>query len=263
MVNLVEAWAEHYAIVRPTTSVQVAGGGTGVGIAGLIEGIVDIAAAGRHMKSGETERAKAHNGTEPREFIIGYDALAVYVNDRNPVDALSLEQLANIYGDGGRIEYWTQLGVTHRTCRSDRIVRVSRQNNSGTYAYFRDVVLGATREYKLGSIDQSGSKDVVALVARTPCAIGYSGMAFATPGAKTLRLSTSAGRSAVAPTVRSAIEGTYPMVRPLYLYTPGGPTGQTKAFIDWVTGPVGQRIVREVGFVPVRLDDKAVPWESD
>ena len=250
MVNLVQAWAENYKQARPDVSVQVAGGGSGVGIAGLSEGILDIAAAGREMTGDEMNRAKAHNGTMPQEFTVALDALAVYVHKDNPLDSISIEELAEIYGEGGRIQTWSRLGTTNPACKSDAIIRVSRQNSSGTYAYFREVVLGDKREYKLGSIDQSGSKDVVALVSRTPCAIGYSGMAFAVIGVKALKVSKKKGEPMVAPTADAAISGSYPIARRLYLYTPGDPVGQTKAFLDWVLGVDGQQIVRKVGFVP-------------
>ncbi len=251
MVNLVQAWAENYKQARPDVSVQVAGGGSGVGFAGLSEGILDIAAASREMKVDEMNRAKARNGTGPREFTVALDALAVYVHKDNPLDSISIEELAEIYGESGQIQKWSQLGITHRACKRDAIIRVGRQNSSGTYAYFREVVLGDKREYKLGSIDQSGSKDVVALVSRTPCAIGYSGMAFAVSGVKALKVSKKKGGPMVPPTTEAAISGSYPIARRLYLYTRGEPMGQTKAFLDWVLGTDGQQIVRKVGFVPV------------
>lgn len=251
MVNLVQAWAENYKTARPEVSVQVTGGGSGVGIADLINGIADIAAASREMKADEMTRAKTHNGREPQEFTIALDALAVYVHKDNPLDSLSIEELAEIYGEGGRIQRWSQLGVKSSACKRDAIIRVGRQNSSGTYAYFREVVLGDQREYKLGSIDQSGSKDVVALVSRTPCAIGYSGMAFATGGVKALKISKKKGGPVVSPTPDTTISGSYAIARRLYLYTLGEPTGQTQAFLDWVLGLDGQKVVRDVGFVPV------------
>jgi phosphate transport system substrate-binding protein len=253
MVNLVQAWAENYKQARPDISVQVTGGGSGIGIAGLSEGILDIAAASREMKVDEMNRAKAHNGTQPQEFTVALDALAVYVHKDNPLDLISIEELAEIYGEGGQIQKWSQLGITNPACKSDAIIRVGRQNSSGTYAYFREVVLGDKREYKLGSIDQSGSKDVVALVSRTPCAIGYSGMAFAVIGVKAVKVSKKKGGPMVAPTADAAISGSYPIARRLYLYTRGEPMGQTKAFLDWVLGIDGQQIVRKVGFVPVHV----------
>ena len=253
MVNLVQAWAENYKRARPDVSVQVTGGGSGIGIAGLSEGILDIAAASREMTVDEMNRAKAHNGTQPQEFTVALDALAVYVHKDNPLDSISIEELAEIYGEGGQIQKWSRLGITNPACKSDAIIRVGRQNSSGTYAYFREVVLGGKREYKLGSIDQSGSKDVVALVSRTPCAIGYSGMAFAVIGVKALKVAKKKGGPMVPPTADAAIDGSYPIARRLYLYTPGEPMGPTKAFLDWVLGIDGQQIVRDVGYVPVHV----------
>ena len=251
MVNLVQAWAENYKEVRPTVSVQVAGGGSGVGIAGLIDGTLDIAAASREMKGDERQRAAVRNGAEPKEFTVALDALAVYVHKDNPLNVLSIEELAEIYGEHGWIVKWSQLGVRNLACASDQIIRVGRQNSSGTYAYFRDVVLGRTREYKMGSIDQSGSKDVVALISRTPCAIGYSGIAFVTAGVKALKLSTRKGEPSVAPSLDSVLDRSYPLARPLYLYTAREPTGQVKAFLDWVLAREGRQIVRDLGLVPV------------
>jgi phosphate transport system substrate-binding protein len=256
MVNLVQAWAENYTEVRPTVSVQVAGGGSGVGIAGLIDGTLDIAAASREMKGDERQRASVRNGAEPKEFTVALDALAVYVHKDNPLNVLSIEDLAEIYGEQGWIVKWSQLGVRNVACAGDQIIRVGRQNSSGTYAYFRDVVLGSTREYRMGSIDQSGSKDVVALISRTPCALGYSGIAFVTAGVKALKLSTRRGEPSVTPSSVTVIDRSYPLARPLYLYTAREPTGPVKTFLDWVLAREGQQIVRDLGFVPVPRPDR-------
>ncbi len=134
---------------------------------------------------------------------------------------------------------------------SDEIVRVSRQNNSGTYAYFREAVLGKKGKYKLGSIDLSGSKDVVEMVAKTPNAIGYSGMGYATPEVKMLKVAPKKGAPSVAPTVEAAKSGEYPLARPLYLYTLGDPEGAVKHYIDWIRSEEGQAVVAQQGYVPV------------
>jgi phosphate transport system substrate-binding protein len=141
--------------------------------------------------------------------------------------------------------------VKNAACASDEIIRVSRQNNSGTYVYFREAVLGRSREFRLGSIDQSGSKDVVALVSRTPCAIGYSGMAYAIPGVRAVGISKKKGEPGVAPTLETATDGTYPIARPLYLYTRGAPTAPVQAFIDWTLSAPGQKVLQDIGYVPV------------
>lgn len=250
MVNLAQAWAENYKQAHPEVSVQVAGGGSGVGIAGLIDGFVDIATSSRKMKDKEIARAKQNLGVEPTEVVVGLDCLAVYVHKDNPLESISVEELGEIYGDGGKIEKWAGLGIDYKACDSDKIVRVSRQNNSGTYQYFREAVVGEDRDFKLGSVDQNGSKDVVALVGKTPCAIGYSGMAYATPEVKMLSISRKKGEDSIAPTAENATNHTYPIARPLFLYTSGEPKGFVKDFIDWVASPEGQKIVADVGYVP-------------
>lgn len=250
MVNLNQAWAENYKTAKPDVSVQIAGGGSGVGIAGLIDGILDVAASSRKMEPAEIDRATKSAGSAPQEYAVGLDALAVYVHDSSPLKEISMEELAEIYGDEGKLTKWSQLGAKNPACASDEIIRVSRQNNSGTYAYFREAVLGPKREFKLGSVDQSGSKDVVALVAGTPCAIGYSGMAYAEPGVRSLAIAKKKGDKGVAPAVETALDGTYPISRPLYFYTHGTPTPPVKEFIDWTLSDAGQKILQEIGYVP-------------
>ena len=137
---------------------------------------------------------------------------------------------------------------------TDSIIRVSRQNNSGTYHFFRETVLGDQREFKLGSNDMSGSKDVVELVARTPGAIGYSGMGYATDDVKMLKLAKSSGQP-VAPTPQAASNGEYPLARPLYLYVLGEPSGTLKHYIDWIKSSDGQKIVGEIGYVRIEATD--------
>ncbi|HXX23895.1 MAG TPA: phosphate ABC transporter substrate-binding protein [Terriglobia bacterium] len=250
MVNLAQAWAEEYAAVEPTISVEVSGGGTGTGIAALINGTVDIANCSRRVEPVEVEQAKKNTGKEPREYTVGYDALAVYVHKGNPLEQITLGQLAEIYGEGGKITKWSQLGVS-MPGSADEIIRVSRQSNSGTYYYFREVILGKGRDFKLGSRDMHGSKDVVELVSKTPGAIGYSGMGYAIPEVKTLRLAAQAGDKSFAPTVENTLNHTYPIARPLFMYTLGEPSGPVKKYLDWILSPAGQKIVTQSGYVPL------------
>ncbi len=250
MVNLAQAWAEEYAKVAPLVSVEVSGGGSGTGIAALENGTVDIANASRQVEPQEAATAKKNTGKEPREFMVGFDALAVYVNRSNPIEEITFEQLAAIYAEGGKATKWSEIGVK-MPGGADEIIRVSRQSNSGTYAYFREAVLGKGRDFKLGSRDMQGSKDVVELVSKTPGAIGYSGMGYATPEVKMLRVARKAGEPAFAPTVENTLNHTYPIARPLLMYTLGEPTGEVKKYLDWVHSDAGQKIVRSTGYVPL------------
>jgi len=254
MVNIAQAWAETYHLQHSGVSVQVLGGGSGVGIASLIDGNCDLANTSRKMTTKELEAAKAKHGIEAIEHIVGYDALAICVHKANPLESISLEELADIFGDGGPMTQWSQLGVTGPLAAKP-IVRVSRQNSSGTYAYFREAVLGKKRDLKLGSIDQSGSKDLVTLVARTPQAIGYSGMGYMTDEVKVLKVSKRKGEPGIAPTVGNVNNGTYPLSRPLQIYTLGQPTGPIEQYLAWIHGPEGQKVVLELGYVPSGATD--------
>jgi len=182
---------------------------------------------------------------------VGFDALAVFLHPDNPLDQFTLEQLAGIYGEGGATQSWDQLNATIPGCGSGEIVRVSRQNNSGTYVYFKEAVLGKQREYKLGSLDMHGSKDVVDLVQNTPCAIGYSGLAYATEEVKMPCLVKDGG-DCVVPSTASANDGSYPIARPLFMYTSGEPQGAVKDYLDWILSDEGQCIIQEKGYAPVR-----------
>lgn len=250
MVNVAQAWAEEYHKSHPDVSIQVNGGGSGVGLASLIDGNCDLANASREIEPKEVERLKAKRKVDPKANIVGYDALAIYVHKNNPMNSISIEELAEIYGEGGNLANWSQLGV--KIPGNDEIVRVSRQNSSGTYAYFREHILGKKRDYKLGSIDQSGSKDVVTLVSRTPNAIGYSGMGYATPEVKMLKVSKRKGEPGVEPTVENAKKGTYPITRSLLIYSAGEPSGPCQEYLKWILSPPGQKVVVDLGYVPVK-----------
>jgi len=250
MVNVAQAWAEEYKKVAPYVDVEVSGGGSGVGIAALERGAVDIANSSRNMKPEEIEQAKRNTGKEPKEFVVGFDALAVYVHKDNPIEEISFDQLAQIFAEGGTMEKWSRLGVKIPGVTNDEIVRVSRQSSSGTYEFFREHVL-VKKDFKLGSRDMNGSKEVVELVAGTRTAIGYSGMGYATPAVKMLRVARKSGEPAVEPTVANTLSNTYPLARPLFVYTLGEPQGEVKHYIEWMLSPDGQRIVEESGYVPV------------
>lgn len=251
LVNVAQAWAEAYKDVDGTVAIAVTGGGSGTGISSMINGTVDLANSSRKMKDRELEQAKK-NGVDPVENIVGYDALAIYLHHDNPIKEISIAQLAAIYGDGGALEKWSDLGVEVPGCSSDEIIRISRQNNSGTYAYFKKAILGSTGEYKLGSRDMHGSKDVVDLVEKTPCAIGYSGLAYKTDHIATPCVRSAEGGDCVMPSVDTAIDRSYPVARPLFMYTAGQPTGDVKNYLDWIMSDIGQCIILDKGYAPAK-----------
>lgn len=251
MVNLAQAWAEAYAKVEPSVSVEVSGGGSGVGIAALINGTAEIANASRVLEPEEREKAKAKAGTDPKEILVAYDGLAIYVHKSNPLEQISVEELSELYRENGSIDNWSQLGVKIPDARGDEIVRVSRQNNSGTYHYFREHVVGKKNDFKLGSLDMNGSKDVVEQVGKTPGAMGYSGLGYATPAVKILKVSAKKGQPGVMPSNESILDGTYPIARPMFMYTPGEPSPAAKKYLEWVLSPEGQKVVEETGYVPL------------
>ena len=250
MVNLAQAWAEEYKKVAPTVNVEVSGGGSGVGIAALIKGTIDIADASRNMKDTEIEQAKKNTGKTPKEFIVGFDALAIYVHKDNPLNEITLDQIAQIYAEGGTITKWSQLGITIPGVTDDTIVRVSRQSSSGTYEFLREHVL-KNKDFKNGSRDMNGSKEVVELVATTPTAIGYSGMGYSTPSVKMLKVSAKTGDPAYPPNVENTLKKTYPIARSLQVYTLGEPQGAVKTYVDWLMSDAGQKIVETTGYVPL------------
>lgn len=252
IVNLTQKWAEEYKKIKPDVNIQVSGGGSGVGIASLISGTTDLANASRKIKEEEAKRVKEHHeGKEAVEHILALDALAVYVHNDNPVDSISIPELAEIYGNNAKFEKWSDAGIENPACSSGEITVVSRQNSSGTYAYFREAVLGKKRDFRLGTIDQSGSKSVIEFVSKNACAIGYSGMGYKTDHVKWLAISKEKGGQGVLPSVESAKSGDYPIARPLQTYSLGEPTGELKAFLEWCKGPAGQKIVLELGYVNV------------
>ncbi|MCX7591743.1 MAG: phosphate ABC transporter substrate-binding protein, partial [Kiritimatiellae bacterium] len=251
MVNLAQVWAEEYHRVAPDVSVEVMGGGSGVGIRDLMQGIIHMANCSREIEPQEREQIRRNTGKEPFETVVAYDALAIYVHKDNPLEVLSLQELAEIFGEGGKIDRWSQLGVDMVSIGgSDNIVRVSRQNSSGTYLYFREHVLNR-RDFKPGSLDMSGSKDVVELISRTKSAIGYSGMGYCTAGVKMLRIKATEDAEPVSPTIENVHARKYPLARSLLVYTLGPPHGVIKDYLDWILSPAGQKIVQKVGYVPV------------
>ena len=250
MVNLVQAWAEAYAKIEPGVSVEVSGGGSGIGIAALINGTCDMANSSRQLEPEEVEKCKTKHGHEPKEFMVGYDALSIYVHPSNPLTEISIEELSEIYKEGGKIGKWSDLGVKIPGGK-DEIIRVSRQNNSGTYHYFRETVVGKKNDFKKGSRDMSGSKDVVELVANTPGALGYSGFGYKTDKVKIVKVSKKTGEPSIMPSIETTLNKTYPIARPMFMYTPPGAPEHVTKYLHWIRTAAGQKIVVESGYVPL------------
>ncbi len=253
MIQLATAWAEDYRKVKPNVFVSASGGGSGTGFAALQNNNTDICMASRELKREEDDRVKTATGKEAKETVVAYDALAVYVHPSNPIDELSVEDLREIWAEGGADTRWEQVNPAFQ----GRIVLFGRQNSSGTYDYFREHICGKTadnkqREFRGGISEMNGSAEVVENVARTPTGLGYSGMGYKTPAVKWLRISTKTGEPGVEPGVDAARAGKYPVSRKLYMYTAGEPQGEVKAFIDWVLSPQGQGLVAKEGFVPLQ-----------
>ena len=249
MVNLAQAWAEEYKNIKPSVEIEVSGGGSGVGIAALIKGAISIATASRNMKQSEIELAEKNTGKTPRGYIVGYDALAIYVHRDNPLEEITVEQLAQIFGEDGALKKWPQMGIRIPGARSDKILRISRQSSSGTYEFFREYVLG-NRDFELGSLDMNGSKEVAELVGSAKTAIGYSGMGYATSNVKMLKIKSSSGISYL-PTIEDTQARNYPLARSLLIYTLGEPDDETKQYIEWIMSEAGQKIVADNGYVPL------------
>lgn len=249
LVNLALAWAERYRTIQPAVSIAVTGGGTGTGIAALINNTVDIANASRRMKDDEIEAAKA-NGITPVEFTVAIDALAIIVNPANPVSQLTIDQLADIYT--GRITNWQEVGGNDAP-----IILLSRETNSGTHVYFlEEVVRKGDKENKDIFAPQTllmpSSVGITSELRRNPNAIGYDGFGYVDPEhEKLIAIAVDTDSPYVLPSVATGADGSYPISRGLYMYTAGEPTDVIRQYMDWILGPEGQAIVAELGFVPL------------
>jgi len=253
LVQLATAWAEAYRKVKPNVFVNVNGGGSGTGIAALQNDSTDICNASREMKPDEKVKIKEVTGKEVKEFTCAYDALAVYSNPKNPIKEISVEELREIWAEGGKIETWDQMGGGMK----GKITLFGRQNNSGTYDYFREHICGKTpekkqREFRVGISEMNGSAEVVENVAKTPTALGYSGMGYKIDKVNWLKVSNKKGEPGVTPGADVARSGKYPISRKLYMYTAGDPSPEIKAYIEWTLSPAGQKIVEQEGFVPLK-----------
>lgn len=249
LVNVALAWAEAYGQIAPHVQIAVTGGGSGTGIAALINGTVEMANASRRIKEEEIAQAEA-NGIEPMEHVVAGDAIAIVIHPSNPVEVLTIPQLSDIFS--GKIDNWRQVGGQDRP-----IVRLSRESNSGTHVFFLErVVRGGDKEDKtLFSPDtllMPSSEGISAEVRDNPNAIGYDGLGYVTPDQKVVAVAVDEGQPFVFPSIDTVRDNSYPIARSLYIYTVGQPQGPIADYLAWIMGAEGQAIVREQGFVPLR-----------
>ena len=235
--------AEVYLKKHAEASVTVIGGGSGVGIAAMIDGTCDIAQSSRPIKTKEKKQAQK-NGVEPVETVVALDALTVIVHPSNPVKELTIQQLGDIFT--GTLTNWKDVGG-----KDMPIVVYSRESSSGTYAFCREHVLD-NREYAASALLAPATGAIVQSISQTEGAIGYIGMAYLTDSVTALKVAAEAGQPFVGASVETAASGSYPIARQLYYYTSGQPKGEAKAFIDYVLSPDGQALVAGLGYVPVK-----------
>lgn len=243
MVILAQRWAEKYMAAHPDVVIQVTGGGTGTGISALINGTTDICNASRPMKDSERLKIQEKYGSRGVEIRAALDGVAIYLNERNPVKDLTLGQLKDIYT--GKITNWNQVGGADK-----KIILYSRENNSGTYVYFKDEVLMG-EDFVATAQNMPGTAAVVNAISKDQWGIGYGGSAYG-KGIREVPIRKDADSPAYAPTMDNIKGGKYPVSRFLYMYLVRRPEGALKTYIDWMLGDEGQKLVSEVGYFPIR-----------
>ena len=243
MVILGQRWAETYMAEHPGQIIQVTGGGSGTGIAALINGTTQICQSSRAMKDDEKKQLADKYGQEPVEFTVARDGLTIYVNENCPLDELTLAQVRDIYD--GTIRNWKDLGGP-----DEPLIPYGRENNSGTYVYFKEHVLEGG-DFAADVQTLPGTAAVVNAITQDARGIGYGGDAYA-KGVKMLALKVDASSAPMRPSDATIADGSYPLARPLHFYLSTPATGDVKAFLDYCLSPAGQRIVREVGYFPIQ-----------
>ncbi len=242
MVILAQKWAEVYMSKHPETTIQVTGGGSGIGISALINGSTDIANSSRPMKSTEVEKLKARYNTLGVEIPCAKDGISIYLNKANGVSELSVKQIGEIFA--GKITNWKQVGGV-----DSNIKLYGRESSSGTFVYFKDNVVKS--DYAPSCQSLPGTAAIVNAVKKDKFGIGYGGAAYA-EGVKDCKVKKDDKSPAYAPTAETIKNKTYPISRYLYMYLKSRPTGATKAYIDWILSPEGQKIIAEIGYFPVK-----------
>ena len=244
MVHLASNWAEAYMNAHPGIDISVTGGGSGTGIAALLNGTTDICIASRKIKDKELTLA-AEKGLQPNEIATARDGIAVVVHPANSVTTLSIEQIGKIYT--GAYTNWKQLGGPDQ-----RIIVLSRESSSGTYVFFQKRVM-KKKDYTRNAMLMPSTSAIIQSVSQDEGAIGYVGLGYATEAGNRIRMLIvkDGDKPAIKPSIKAVQAGDYAIARPLYFYTNGEPSGIVKQFIDYVLSDEGQNIVLETGYVPI------------
>ncbi len=249
MVNLIQAWAEEFMKKDPGAFIAVTGGGSGTGLAALINGTCDIAVSSREIKKQEIALAEK-KGIKPTEIKVALDGLAVVVSPKNPVSKLTMDQLASIFS--GKIQNWKDVGGS-----DSKIVILSREVNSGTHVYFKEHVLRkgdakSKEEFSPDALLLPSSQAIADEILQNPSAIGYYGMGYIGKDHKAIEIAKDAAGEYASPTLENVVSGKYPISRPLYIYVKNDPSGQVKKFVDFMLSDEGQSLVLKVDFVPLK-----------
>lgn len=243
MVILAQRWAETYMGKNKEAVIQVTGGGSGTGIAALINGSTDICNASRPMKPSEREKLKSRFNSLGVEVKVAKDGLSIYLNNANPVKELTVDQIKDIYS--GKITNWKEVGG-----KDARIIVYGRENSSGTYVFFKDNVLDG-KDFTPTMQSLPGTAAVANAVVKDKNAIGFGGAAYAV-GVKFAAIKEDANSQAYFPDEDTIRSGKYPLSRFLFMYLKSKPTGEIKNFIDWILGSEGQSLIAKVGYFPVK-----------
>jgi len=250
--NIAQIWAENYQRLNSDVEITVVGSSSGAGIAKLINGSIELVNSSQPLSEREIKLA-ARYGRNPRAHVVGYDALALYVHKDNPLRSLSIPELAQIFAKGGKTTHWTDLGPEFPTCKQRKIMLFGRHITSGSHNFFRRSVLGKEL-YKSDVLNMLTPEEVVDQVAENPCAIGYGSHTYAHQHVKMVCVSKDQGGACIKPNVETIVDKSYPIIRPLYMYTNSKPKAGIQAYLDWILSAEGQCIALKEGFAPVRSE---------
>ena len=243
LVILAQKWAEVYMTKHSETKIQVSGGGSGVGFAALQNQQTDLCDASRKIKATEIANCIKAFGKRPTEYKVALDGLSVYVHESNSIKELSLDQLEGIFT--GKVKNWKDVGGNDAP-----ITVYSRENSSGTYEFFKEHVLKG-KDFVASAQTMPGTSALVQAVSKDNGGIGYGGAAYA-KGTKPLKIKKDDASPAIEPTEENVINNSYPIWRYLFVYVnPSLDKGEIAAYLNWIRGGEGQKLVKEVGYYPL------------